>query len=174
MIRNLIILFLALTFTGTSAVAQKCLQLERAGSLKKVRFHIGDEITFQLRNDNAGWYTRTISDIDVANGKLDFFGNRVHIDSISMIQLKRSAGMQIVGGALQVGGANTILFSITYPLFNDASPDWVGVGSGALIMGVGTMLSKLFRKKKFVIGKNKRLRLLDLNFGPPVLPPAKT
>ncbi len=173
MIRIALILT-TLFLLGTTSKAQKCLQLERAGSLKKIRYYIGDDITFKLYNDDAGWYTRTITEIDVDGRKLDFFGHRVSIDSISMIQMKRGNGMQIVGGALQVGGANTILFSITYPLFNNASPDWVGVGSGVAIMGIGTMLRWLFKTKRFVIGKNKRLRLLDLNFGPPVIPPGKS
>lgn len=173
MIRAILIIAVILTWTA-DASSQKCLQLERANSLKKIRYYIGDDITFQLHDSDAGWYTRTITEIDVEGGNLIFFGHRQPIDDISMIKLQRGNGMQIVGGALQVGGANTIIFSITYPLFNDASPDWVGVGSGAAIMGIGTMIRWLFKTKRFVIGKNKRLRLLDLNFGPPVIPPGKT
>ncbi len=155
--------------------AQKLLQLEKYGSLKNVRFYIGEELKFQLRNDDKGWYTRTITDIDVDNGYLIFVNYPLHIDSIAMIQLPRTSAMQIVGGALQVGGINSIVFSLGYnPIFRNEPVNWEGVGFGALGILVGTVIRKLFKTKKFKLGKRKRLRLLDLSFGPPMPPPAKT
>ncbi len=154
--------------------AQKFLQLEKYGSFKTERFYIGEDITFQLRNDDKGWLTRTITDIDVEGGHLIFFNHPLHIDSIAAIRLPRSNGMQIVGGALQVGGANAMLFSIAYPIFQDQPVNWAGVGYGALGIAIGTALRKLFKTKKFVPGKKKRLRLLDVSFGPPMPPPSKT
>ena len=157
-------------FACNAAFGQKCLQLEKYGSLSKDRFYIGDDITFRLFNDDKGWYTRTITDFDVKNGYLISFSDRIPVDSIAALQLDRGPAAQIIGGALQVGGASTIMFSAAYPVFNGQPVDWVGVGSGAIVMGIGTLLRKLFRKKQFKIGKRKRLRLLDLNFGPPVVP----
>jgi len=154
--------------------AQKLLQLEQSGTLNTTRFYIGQELIFQLRNNDKGWYTRTITDIDVEGGRLIFYNHPVHIDSISMIKLPRSNGMQIVGGALQVGGANAMLFSIAYPIFQNQPVNWAGVGFGALGIAIGTALRKLFKTKKFVIGKRKRLRLLDLSWGPPMPPPDRT
>jgi hypothetical protein len=154
--------------------AQKFLQLEKYGSFNYVRFYIGEDIKFQLKNDNSGWHTRTITDFDVDGGHIIFYNHPVHIDSIEVIQLARGNGMQIVGGALQIGGANSMLFSIAYPIFQNQPVNWAGVGYGALGIAVGTALRRLFRTKKFVPGKKKRLRLLDLSFGPPMPKPIKS
>ena len=164
-----LLLLLAL-LTGGSLSAQKCLQMERYGSLKKQRMYIGDEITFQLKNDDTGWHTRLIIDFDVDGGYIVCPRYRVHIDSISMIQLDKSNGMKFLGTIFLAGGANGIIFAITYPLFNDRPPEWSGVAWGAAIMGLGALLWSFDKKKKFKVGKKKRLRLLDLNFGPPVVP----
>jgi hypothetical protein len=155
--------------------AQKLLQLEKSGTLKTVRFYIGQDITFQLRNDDKGWLTRTITDIDVDGGHLVFQNHSLHIDSIAVIRLPRTNAMQIAGVALQVGGVNAIIFSLGYsPIFKNEPVNWGGVGFGALGIAVGTALRQLFKTKKFKPRKRKRLRLLDLNFGPVFAPPAKT
>ena len=170
MIRFLLFLSVAITGVATCATAQKCLQMERYGSLKKQRLYIGDDITFKLKNDDTGWHTRPIIDFDVDGGYIVSINYRVHIDSIASIQLDKRNGMKFLGSVFLVGGANTILFSIAYPLFNQRDPEWVGVAWGAGFLGLGTLISMLDRQKQFKIGKRKRLRLLDLNFGPPVDP----
>jgi len=164
----------ALLLSSINLGAQKFLQLEKSGSFKTVRFYIGQDITFQLLNDSKGWHTRTITDIDVDGGHLIFFNHPLHIDSIAVIQLPRTNGMQIVGMALQVGGANSILFSIAYPIFQSQPVNWAGVGYGALGIAIGTAIRALFKTKRFVPGKRKRLRLLDVTMGPLIPPPVKT
>ena len=133
------------------------------------RLYIGDEITFKLFNDDKGWYTRFITDFDVENGYIVFGQQRIHIDSISSIQLDKRNGMKFIGTVLMAGGANTIIFSIGYPLAVGEDPQWVGVGWGAGFLGLGYLIRKLDKKKQFKIGKRKWLRLLDLNMiGPPL------
>ena len=92
-------------------------------------------------------------------GFVVFFNYRVHIDSIASIQLDKSNGMKLIGTIFQAGGANTILFSIAYPLFNNRSPEWTGVAWGAGFLALGTGLKMLDKKKQFKVGKRKRLRL---------------
>ena len=163
-----ILVVLSILCATPSAYSQKLLQLEKSGSLKTVRFYTGDVMTFMLRNDDKGWHTRTIEDFDLANNRIVFHNYVLPLDSIEMIQLNRNQVMQIVGGALQGGGVNMMLFSTYYSVFRDRSMEWGTFISGAANVGIGTLLRKLFRKKRFKPGKRKRLRLLDLNFGPPV------
>lgn len=146
---------------------QKMLQLEKAGSLKSTRFFVGDEMTFRLKNDDKGWYTRIIHDFDLNNNWIVFHQYTLPLDSIEMIQLDRNHAMQIVGGALQGGGINMVLFSTYYSIFQDRDLDWSTIISGVANVGIGTAIRKLFRKKRFKPGKHKRLRLLDVSFGPP-------
>ncbi len=161
--------------SSANAGAQKFLQLEKGGSFKYTRYYIGEDITFKLNHDDKGWYTRTITDIDVEGGSLVFFSHPVHIDSIAMIQLPGSKVWQFTGLALQVGGANAMLFSLGYsPIFKNEPVNWSGVATGALGIAIGTVLRRLTKTKKFTPGKRKRLRLLDLSFGPLMPAPAKS
>lgn len=147
---------------------QKLLQLEKAGSLKTMRFYIGDEITFQLFNDDVGWYTRTIYDIDVENRTLVLENYVLPIDSISMLQLPKSKAWQTIGTALQYGGVGLAISSVSISIVQDQPLDWTGIGTSLGSAALGTAMKYGMRKKKFKIGKNKRLRVLDLSFGPPI------
>ena len=163
------ILILLLIASASQALsAQKLLQLEKAGTMKVIRFYIGDELTFQIRNDDVGWYTRTINDIDVDRNRLVFNNYSLPIDSISMIQLPKSKVWQVVGGALQIGGIAMAMSSAYWSITQNEPADWAALGTSAGIALLGTGMRKGMRKKKFKIGPYKRLRVLDLSFGPPV------
>lgn len=170
--KGAIIVCLALIFSA-GIQAQKVLQLERAGSLKTEKIHIGETITFKLRHDDAGWYERMIMDIDPDTKRLNLEGVMIHVDSISMLKFdKRPLVPTIIGTALQAGGEFMILFDVSRGLVwdKDRGIDGATIISGAVNIGVGTLLRSIFRNKKFKVGKRRRLRVLDLNFGDPVLP----
>lgn len=143
-------------------------QLERTGTLRTIRYSPGDVLTFRLVNDDKGWYDRMITSIDVKGNRIIFPDVVVPVDSIESILLdKKAVGAKIIGGALQGGGINMILFSAYYAIFRDTSLDWTAVLSGVANIGIGMAITRLFRHKEFRIGSRKRIRLLDLNFTPP-------
>lgn len=161
-LRIFVISLLVLLVHG-EAMSQKYLQLEKAGTLRTTRFGIGDEIVFKLRNDEQGWYTRVINNFDYKNNRLVFANSVVHIDSIEVIRLSKSKILSIAGLALQTGGANMILFSLYYSLFQDRKADWTTIASGAGNIVIGQLLRTTLAKRKFKPGKYKRLRLVDLS-----------
>lgn len=145
--------------------AQKFLQLERSGSLKTIRFGVGDELIFKLKGDDHGWYSRFIQDIDPDRNAIIFSKESlIYPDSIDAIRLPDSKLLQITGYALQAGGANMILFSAYYSIFQDRKLDGVTILSGAGNIIVGQLLRTVLARRKFKPGKRKRLRLLDLRF----------
>lgn len=149
--------------------AQLFLQLEKAGTLKTIRYTEGDLLTFRLKNDDKGWYERTIVSIDPQGNRIIFPDVTLSVDSIEAIRLERKAIVaQILGGALQVGGINQILFTAYYAIFQNRKLDWTSLGFGALNVIVGTVLKRLFRHPVFRVNQRKRLRLIDLNFGVPM------
>jgi hypothetical protein len=149
--------------------AQVFLQLEKTGTLKTFRYTEGDLLTFRLKNDDKGWYERTIVSIDAPGNRLVFPDVSLSVDSIEAIRLERKAvGAQILGGALQIGGINQILFTAYYAIFQDRKLDWTSMGFGALNVVVGTVLKRLFRHPVFRVSQRKRLRLIDLNFSAPM------
>jgi hypothetical protein len=139
--------------------------LERAGTLKTIRYSAGDQLTFQLKHDDTGWNERTIVSIDVSGDRLVFPDVVIHVDSIAAIQLYRKAlAAQILGTALQGGGINLILFTGYDAIFRERDLDWTAVASGIANIAVGTVVKHIFRHPVFRISPRKRLRLLDLNF----------
>lgn len=160
--------FFVVCITG-SLHAQVFLQLERTGTFKTIRFTEGDILTFRIRNDDKGWYERTIVSIDAAHGKIVFPDVVMHVDSLEAIRLEKKAVVaQILGTALQVGGINLLLFTGYDAVFRDRDLDWTAMGSGALNIITGSVLKKIFRHAVFRINARKRVRLIDLNFTDPV------
>ena len=146
---------------------QKVLQLEKAGTAHTTKIQIGETITFKLRNDQTGWYERTIFDIYPETGHLNLEGTEIHIDSIAKLRFKERPFIPaILGTTLQGGGANMILFEISRGTIwdKDRAIDKNTLVAGVANIGVGTLLRKLFRHRKFKLGNRKRLRLLEINF----------
>jgi hypothetical protein len=148
---------------------QRYLQLERSGTLKTIRYSDGDILTFRLRNDDKGWYQRTIISLDVGSGRIVFADVVMPLDSIEAIRLeRRAAGAQIVGTALQAGGINLLLFTGYDAIFRDRNVDWVAMTSGIANIAAGTLIKRVFRHAVFRISDRKRLRLIDLDFKLPM------
>ena len=69
---SILCMLILMTFLQIGST-QKTLLIERRGSPVTQRIQLYEELTFQLKNDDAGWYTRTIYDLD-PNAQLIFFG----------------------------------------------------------------------------------------------------
>ncbi|HLF65945.1 MAG TPA: hypothetical protein VI603_19435 [Saprospiraceae bacterium] len=166
--KNLVLIAITLCLTA-SIHAQIYLQLEKAGTLKTIRYSEGDVLIFRLKNDDKGWYERIILSLDVKRNRLIFPDVVIPIDSIEAIRLERKAvAAQIIGTALQAGGINLMLFTGYDAIFHDRDVDWTSMGSGFLNIAIGTVLKRIFRHAVFRISTRKRLRLLDLNFEEPI------
>jgi len=148
--------------------AQMYVQLERTGSFKTIRYSQGDMLTFKLRNDDKGWYERTIISMDIPGRQILFADVTIHVDSIEAIRLRKEAkGAQLIGTALQGGGIQMILFTGYSSIFLDRGLDWTAMISGVLNIALGTAVKKVFRGGVFKVNSRKRIRLLDLNFSEP-------
>lgn len=156
---------LFLTSCLQMATAQKTLLIERRGSPVTQRIQLYDDLTFKLKDDQAGWYTRTIYDLD-ANAQLIFLGDSwVSVDDIDRIRLRRQRALpNILGGALQVGGISMFFGDVWYTLAGSPEFSQGGMEFGVLNFAVGTAIRKLFAPIKYNIGKKRRLRVVDLTF----------
>jgi hypothetical protein len=156
---------LFLTSCFQIATAQKTLLIERRGSPMTQRIQLYDDLTFKLKDDQVGWYTRTIYDLD-ANAQLIFLGDSwVSVDDIDRIKLRRQRALpNILGGALQVGGISMFFGDVWYTLAGHPEFSQGGMEFGVLNFAVGTAIRKLFAPIKYNIGKKRRLRVVDLTF----------
>lgn len=145
---------------------QKFLIIERSGTARTERIAVYDELTFQLKDDDKGWYTRQILDLN-ADAQLVLLGETwIPISDITRIFLKRQRVIpNIVGGALQVGGASMILGDIYYSTVRNAHQYTEGgIEFGLLNILVGTGLRALLSPIRYTLGKKTRLRVIDITF----------
>lgn len=149
-------LFLPLT-------GQRQLLIEKAGNPRPERLQIYDKITFQLRDDPVGWYTRQIFDLD-AGGQMILLGDTwTSVRDISRLRLKRQRVIpNIIGGALAGGGASMFLFDLWQTVVGDPRISQGGMEYGAVNMAVGYGLKSWLGPIKYRLGNRKRLRVVDL------------
>ncbi|MFZ1678509.1 MAG: hypothetical protein WBP41_13730 [Saprospiraceae bacterium] len=161
---SLITLFLISFLTFSSA--QKFLLLERSGTPRTKRFTIYDEITFQLKDDNKGWYTRQILDLN-ADAQLLLLGDTwIPIADITRLRMSNQRLLAtIVGGALQGGGVSMILGDLWYTIRGNPEFTQGGMEFGLLNIAVGTGIRLLLGPIKYKLGKKTRLRVIDVTYG---------
>ena len=64
--RNGLLSFILFCISIQQVSAQKYLLIEKAGNLHTEKIAMYDELTFQIKDDKVGWYTRQIIDMDPA------------------------------------------------------------------------------------------------------------
>ncbi len=162
-----VLLFCCITLSFLHTLsAQEYLIIERAGRIRTERIAVYDELTFQLKDDDKGWYTRQILDLN-ADAQLVLLGDTwIPITDITRIFLKRQRTLpNIIGGALQVGGASMILGDLYYSFVKD-TPEYTqgGMEFGLLNIVVGTAIRTLLSPIKYTLGRKTRLRVIDITF----------
>lgn len=171
-VRLLLPLLLLLGFLPLLS-AQKVLQIERYGSLKTRKFHIGDELTFSLRAEPKQFYTRTIQDLFPEVGTIQFMGGAVQAGDIAAIRLTGSnRWAKGLAYSLWTFTGVWVLYSILDSLIHSRAPTPFQYIVGGSTAGLGTILGWLVPEKVVRFGDRRRLRILDLTFySDPVIRP---
>jgi hypothetical protein len=145
--------------------AQKYLLIERAGNPHTERIAMYDDLTFQLRNDDAGWYTRRILDMDPAGQMIMLGESWVALKDIERIRLDRKRVLpMILGSALQVGGISMFMGDLWFTVVGEPQYSEGGMEFGLINFAVGTAIKWIFAPIIYNLGKQKRLRVVDLTF----------
>lgn len=160
-----ILSFLLTVAVGFQANCQKYLIIEKAGSPKTERIAIYDELTFQLADDDKGWYTRQILDLN-ADAQLILLGDAwIPLHDINRIHLKRKRVLaNVIGGALQGGGSSMILGDAFYTVKGTPEYTQGGMEFGVLNILVGTAIRSLLSPIKYKLDDKTRLRIIDITF----------
>lgn len=150
---------------GLPCAGQKVLLIEKANRPKTEKIQLYDELIFQLKEDPGGWYKRQVLDLN-ADAQLILLGDTwIALSDISRIRLKRQrAWANIIGGALQGGGASMILGDLWYTLRGHHEYTDGGIEFGFLNIAVGTGLRALFAPIKYRLNEKRRLRVVDLTY----------
>lgn len=159
-------LFLLLFFITTgSANAQKVMLMEKVGASTSQRIFEGQALKWRMKGDKfwqQGVVTEMREDIQALIIKERF----IFLDEIDAIHLGDTFG-KIAGYSIMTFGASyTIIGLIGYN--TDKDPE-TQISSGELMVGAGSLaagflIKTIFGDKKFRLGKNKRLRIIDISF----------
>lgn len=162
--RGMLSLLLPLCFM-LQVTGQKYILIERSGNPRTTRISMYEEITFKLKDDKAGWYTRQILDMD-PQGQMVLLGDAwVPIQDISKIRLgKKRVFATIIGGALQVGGITMFIGDLWYTATNQPEYSEDGMLFGVINFVAGTLIRALLGPIIYKMGKHRRLRVVDLTF----------
>lgn len=161
-----VFLFFALsTLFLPALVGQQFLIIERTGTPRTERYAIFDEIMFQLKGDDKGWYTRQILDLNT-DAQLILTGDTwTPVSDITRIKLKRQRVLSnIIGGALMGGGASMILGDAFYTVRGTPEYTQGGMEFGAINIAAGAAIRALLSPIKYTLGKKTRLRVIDITY----------
>ena len=148
-----------------AAWGQKYMLIEVAGNPHTQRIAMYDDLEFQLKNDDAGWYERKILDMD-PNGQMIMLGDSwVAVGDIERIRMKKKRALAtLLGGALQVGGISMFMGDLWYTVQGEQQYSQGGMEFGMINFVVGTLIRKIFEPIVYKFGKHRRLRVVDLTF----------
>jgi hypothetical protein len=155
---------LILCSTGALS-AQKVLQIEKYGSPKTEKIHIGSVIDYRLAGEES-FREGYIEDIRVEDSLIVFGDRYVNVHDIAELRFARGWG-KAVGTSLMIFGGSWSGFALL-GYATDGNPETSYSGRDAAVTvisaGLGYALAKLVRYRKVRIGRRYRLRLLDLRF----------
>ena len=154
----------------SSIFGQKMLLIERANRAKTTKLYVGESLRFRLAGKENYWYTRSITDILTESNTLLLDNYLVKLDSISEIKVNRKGIWRIVGGALLTLGAGlTLATTVGKVIYDDKDVDAPKLlGIAAVSFGSGWFLST---PRKLKLGKKHRLRIIEIKFPEPLIPP---
>lgn len=162
------ILFFCLLLPG-GIFAQKMLLIEQANRISPTKLYIGDQLHFRLNGAEDYWYQRTITDILPASNLLLLDNYPVRLDSIAALKVRRRPIWRLVSGTLFAFGGSLAVATTAGALYRDKDIRYGRMYAlSAVSMGAG---ASLFPKRKLKLGKKFRLRIIEVDFGPPLIPP---
>lgn len=166
-----VIVFIAITFAVPGeGSSQIFLQLEKFNSPKTIKFIEGDELEFRLHAYPKTWRTGVLEQILIEEETIVLDGDFFQLDELKDIRIYRPWA-QILGRSFIQFSVAWFAYAVVIDLFNIGSlfGEDFQIGADTLIVGgtafgLGVLFRKVFGRKKFKLGKNSRLRLLDISF----------
>jgi hypothetical protein len=142
--------------------AQKLLQIEDPKEVKTIRYYEGEKITFKTEYFGKEWQTKKIKSIMVDEAVIVFEDGFISISEITHVRHGLPI-RKIVGKALMTFGIGWLTYGGIALMLNlpNVVPKDLLTGGIALVSGY---FIQLFSRKIYIVGKNARLRLLDITF----------
>lgn len=163
-IRSFIVVLFWLFSISTKSNAQVFMQLEIVHEIKAIKFYSGDRLRYKIYNEPKEWHTKRIDKIIFDENVLVMNNGYLHLKEISHITMQNQAAAA-AGNTLIGFGLGWFLFGgIAHFATKDFTFGWNQAAIGGVSIGSGLFFSKIASKRKFTIGKNASLRLIDISF----------
>ena len=170
MLRNLFVILVFMLYGSLILDAQIFLQLERFNSPKTIKFIEGDRLEFRIHDYPKTWRRGTLDRIMLEEEVIVLDGDIFKLEAIKDIRFTKH-GAILFGKRMYQFATVWSTFAIIADLANlpagfgedetfEIGIDTVAVAAGAGLIGL--FLQKVIGKKKYKLGKNSRLRFVDL------------
>jgi len=159
-----VFLFFLGFYASEKAHAQMVLQLEKTGSVKRVRYYVGDIIEFKTIHLPDVWQKRLITEIRPDKNLFMSDTDMFNVNTITHIREDSKWGPIISVGLYSIAVVSVLTSAGLY--VQGFRPDnWapsIIVPAAAAVLG--WLVKRFWRYKIYHVGAKRRLRTLDLNF----------
>lgn len=143
--------------------SQVLMQLEIPHEINAIKFYEGSTIKFKSKQFPDDWQIKSIDRILFDEKILLFTDGMLEMTDITHIQMVNGTAKGI--GKLFTGfGGGWLLFGGIAAITKKNKFDFQTAAIGVLSGGIGLLISNVFSKKTYTIGKNGNLRILDISF----------
>lgn len=148
---------------SVSLNGQILMQLEIPHEVNAIKFYEGSVLKFKSRQFPEEWQVKTIDRI--------LFDEKILLFSDGMLEMSEITHVQMVNGTAKgIGklftgfGGGWLLFGGIAAITKKNKFDFQTAAIGVLSGGIGLLISNVFSKKTYTIGKNGNLRIIDISF----------
>lgn len=163
---NLILLLLCL-----SAQAQVFLQIETKNQPQSIKISEGEMLHFTLKEYPDVWRSERIHSINYEENLLILDEGFYMVDEIAKVRLYRKWVKGLGNGLLQFSAGWFVYGGIATLASSEYNMSRSEVIIGGAIAALGYLIKKLFYKRNIKLGKQHRLRIVDIRmFNPAPVP----
>lgn len=165
-----LLFILVVLLQGPQLSAQIFLQLEQFNSPKTIKFIEGDILEFRLHAYPKTWRRGTLSRIMLEEEAIILDGDIFKLQDIKELRITKH-GLQLLGIRMYQFAAVWSTFAIIADVanapvaFGEDDSFKIGIDTAAIAGGaaiLGLLFQKILGRKKYKLGKNSRLRFIDL------------
>ena len=140
------------------------MQIEKYGSAKTQKFHIGDEFYIRAEGYENSWEFVEILDIYIQDSIIVFDNGSMHVGDITALQTRGQRQFGKIFKLTFVNFGTGIMVYSLYDLIAGRPYNWNAPIVAGSSFATGYLGQLILNQRYHRMGKRKRLRVLDLSF----------
>jgi hypothetical protein len=156
-----LLLIACFVITQQSLTGQIFLSLEFPNKAETIKYRPGQILHFKTKEYPKDWRKAEITRIDPEASVIFFKNDFIQLDEIIAVR-RYNPWANYIGNGLYVFSSQWILIGGIAAIFLDYEPSIKDIIIPAVSLGIGYGFKKLFSKDTYIVGRNFRLRIIDL------------